>query len=175
MAIDLKTEKEQSPRNSFNGKLKEFLKELFNQILETGSYPDQWKRGIIKPIFKSGAKSDPINYRGITLLNTIGKIFTSVINRRLLDWAESANMINDSQFGFREGRRTIDAIYTLTSVMHLYKRKHKPLYACFVDFRKAFDSINCDNLWLKLTKAGLYEVVGVAARHIQKCHLSSSI
>ena len=139
----------------FNGKLKEFLKDLFNQILETGSYPDQWKRGIIKPIFKSGAKSDPSNYRGITLLNTIGKIFTSVINRRLLDWAESTNMINDSQFGFREGRRTIDAIYTLTSVMHLYKKKHKPLYACFVDFRKAFDSINHDKLWLKLTKAGL--------------------
>ena len=73
----------------------------------------------------------------------------------MLDWAESANMINDSQFGFREGRQTIDAICTLTSVMHLHKKKHKPLYACFVDFRKAFDSINHDNLWLKLTKAGL--------------------
>ena len=123
--------------------------------METGSYPTQWSRGIIRPIHKSGSKNDPSNYRGITLLNIAGKLFTSILNQRLLDWAESTNLINEAQFGFRQGRRTTDAIFILTTAVHLHRKARKPLYACFVDFKKAFDSINHQLLWQKLTKAGI--------------------
>ena len=80
----------------FDTNLRELLRALFNRVMETGSYPTQWSRGIIRPIHKSESKNDPSNYRGITLLNIVGKLFTSILNQRLLDWAESTNLINEA-------------------------------------------------------------------------------
>ena len=58
---------------------------LFNKILESGQFPKEWGLGVICPIHKKGSEEDPNNYRGITLLNTIAKIFTSIINNRILN------------------------------------------------------------------------------------------
>ena len=70
--------------NVLSGDFISVLTDLFNHILNTGHYPQQWSRGILTPIHKGGSRYDPINYRGITVLNSIGKIFTSVLQSRLL-------------------------------------------------------------------------------------------
>ena len=64
--------------------LMNLLVSLYNQVLKTGQYPSEWCMGLIKPIHKRGEKKDPNNYRGITLLNVMGKIFSAVIKESTL-------------------------------------------------------------------------------------------
>ena len=118
--------------------------------MDKEGYPENWSTGIITPIFKKGDRTLPKNYRGITLLPTMGKIFTKVLEERLLHWAETNDLLNEAQFGFRPNRQTTDAIF-----IQDYKRRHKPVYACFVDFARAFDSVEHTLLWKKLARMGL--------------------
>ena len=67
--------------------------------------------GIIHPIFKGGDMYDPLNYRGITLVNVTCKIYSAVLNNRLLALAEESNVLNDEQNGFRKLRSCIDHMY----------------------------------------------------------------
>ena len=85
---------------------------LFNIILYTGILPDSWTLGIIKPIYKNkGNQQDPDNYRAITLISCIGKLFTAIINNRLKIFAIEINLINRNQAGFRKGHSTSDIYY----------------------------------------------------------------
>ena len=61
---------------------------LFNVIFDTSVFPSQWCEAIILSIYKAGNKCDPANYRGISLLNILGKIFTKILNNRFVHWAE---------------------------------------------------------------------------------------
>ena len=79
------------------------LTKLFNIILETGIYPDLWTKGLITPIYKSGDKSDPSNYRGICVTSCLGKLFCSILNIRLLEFVQTRNILHPSQIGFLPG------------------------------------------------------------------------
>ena len=63
--------------------------------------------------------------------------------------------LNESQFGFRQGRRTNDAFFIMSTAINTSKKMRAPLYACFVDFAKAFDSVNHNLLWIKIASMGL--------------------
>ena len=78
------------------------LTALFNLIFFSAH--SAWKNGVIIPIYKNGDMSDVNNFRGITLLSTLGKPFTKVLNNRLTFWSDTYDIISDSQAGFREGR-----------------------------------------------------------------------
>ena len=143
----------------FDSRLVLFVRDIFNQVLTSGIYPSTWSIGFIKPIHKSGEKLDPSNYRGITLLSVMGKIFTAIVRARLLDWAETTKVINETQFGFRQGRRTTDPIFILNTAIQLYRKKAKPLFACFVDFKKAIDSLSHSALWTKLASLGVSNTI----------------
>ena len=80
---------------------------------------------------------------------------TSILNDRLLEWAESNMKINDSQFGFRKNRRTTDALYIILTTSLIANKNKTPIYLAFVDLAKAFDSINHNLLWLKLSAMGI--------------------
>lgn len=87
---------------------------LFNIILDSGKVPDVWLTGIIKPIYKNkGSKTQPENYRGITLLSCLSKLFTSILNSRLNKYADQNELINKTQSGFRKGYSTLDNIFIL--------------------------------------------------------------
>ena len=108
------------------------------------------------PVYKKGNENDTNNYRGITLISCMGKLFTSILNRRLLKWDEENNVITDAQFGFRRGNSTIDAIFILQSLVNFHlKKKGGRLYCCFIDYRKAFDFVDRGKLWSKLIKQGI--------------------
>ena len=134
-----------------------YLVKIFNKIFQMGYFPLQWGIATIVPLFKKGDRNLCDNYRGISLLSITSKLFTSIINNRLYNWAEENNKINEEQAGFRRNYSTIDHIYTLHCMASncLYGSKRSKLYAAFIDFQKAFDTINRDILWNILKKIGV--------------------
>ena len=75
-----------------------YLLLLFNNIFKSSHFPQAWSVGSIVPLFKKGNINDADNYRGITLVSCFGKLFTSVLNNRLVTFDETFNVINDAQF-----------------------------------------------------------------------------
>ncbi|MCG8049047.1 MAG: reverse transcriptase family protein [Candidatus Thiodiazotropha endolucinida] len=128
---------------------------LFNLILDTGIIPESWSIGVIKPIYKNkGDPNSPENYRPITLLSCFGKLFTSIINSRLNNYADAHDTINWCQAGFRKKHSTSDNLFILHSLIDIIKLQHKKLYCCFVDFKQAFDTVWRIGLWQKLRNHG---------------------
>ena len=117
--------------------LSALLTNLFNTIFDISYFPAAWAKGIICSIFKGGIKNNPGNYRGISLLSCISKIFTGIINKRLVSWTEKRKLFGYSQAGFREGKGTVDHIFVLRALAERYlSRKRGKFYCCFVDFSK---------------------------------------
>ena len=104
---------------------------------------------------KKGDTNKPENYRGITLLSTLGKLFTRILNNRLNNWAEKYNVYIEAQAGFRKHMGTTDNIYILNGILTNLLNENKKLYVAFVDFSKAFDYVVRDILWYKLIKLGV--------------------
>ena len=128
---------------------------LFNDILDSGYFPSQWTEGIIIPLHKKGSHDDPKNYRGITLFSCLGKLFTSIINQRLIDWSTANEISTDAQFGFKSGHSTIDAIFILQNLIQKRLNNKKRLYCAFIHLQRAFDSVYRNALWYKLIKYGV--------------------
>ena len=128
---------------------------LFNKILASGDIPDSWCQSIIVPLYKSGSRNDPSNYRGISLLNVLYKIFSGIITHRLDTWADEYNVISEAQAGFRAGYSVIDNIFSLQSIIQKYiTRSYGRVYVLYVDFQKAFDSLVHVRMFHSLLKAG---------------------
>ena len=134
-----------------------FLHVLFNVCFSTGKIPTDWGKGVINPIPKGGTTDprDPLNYRGITLAPAMYKLYCHILNNRISRWTESENKLNDEQNGFRSKRSTIDHLSTLTSIVETRIKKKLPTCAAFIDFKKAYDSIDRDILWNKLAGMGM--------------------
>ncbi|XP_053380261.1 uncharacterized protein LOC128548803 [Mercenaria mercenaria] len=131
------------------------LRDLFNIVLSSGHFPSAWMEGLIIPVFKKGDDSNVQNYRGITLVSSISKMFTSILNKRMSDWSRENNIISDSQFGFKKGLSTTDAIFCLHSVISHMLNNGKRFYSTFIDMRKCFDSVYRNALWFKMSKLGV--------------------
>ena len=132
-----------------------FLTSYFNHLFNISLFPEQWSKALLVPIHKKGSINDPDNYRGISLLSNLSKCYTYILNKRLEVWAESQGKLVEEQGGFRKGRSTVDHIFVMISMVEkaLAKSKGK-LYVAFVDFRKAYDSVNRNILWDILRRAG---------------------
>ena len=139
------------------GQLTPFLTNLFNKLFEKQYFPQSWTQSIIIPLYKAGDKLDPQNYRGISLLSTVSKLFMSILTNRLRFWAEEENKFGFEQAAFRSDHSTIDHIFTLNAiaVKNVYGGGRGKLYAAFVDYEKAFDSVNRSCLWSVLTELGI--------------------
>ena len=129
---------------------------LFNIILNHGAFPSQWSLGTIIPIYKNkGDRTNPECYRPITLLSCVSKLFTSVLNTRLSTFLDRNNMLSENQAGFRSGYSTTDHVFTINSLIELFKFHKQKLYCCFIDFSKAFDSVWRIGLWSKLLETNI--------------------
>ena len=128
---------------------------LFNNVFQNGYFPSIWTNGIIVPLLKKGSLNNVDNYRGITLLSTLGKLFTRVLNNRLMFWADSHSILMDAQAGFRKGRSTVDNTFILHNIVNVCLNQNQRLYCSFIDFRKAFDYGNRDCLWYKMILKGI--------------------
>ena len=99
---------------------------LFNLVFSSGQFPEAWTTGTIKPIYKKkGGRDNPDNYRPITILSCLGKLFTAVLNARLASYTETNNIIGEEQLGFREGYSTIDGAFVLHALTSIMKNRKK--------------------------------------------------
>ena len=136
--------------------MKNAIVSLFNLVLKSGIVPSDWCLGIIIPLFKNkGSIDDVNNYRGITLLSVLGKLFTSALNSRLTTYLEGISALGEDQAGFRAGYSTLNHIFVLHCLIDFYLQKKKRLYCAFIDYSKAFDLIDRSTLWVKLLGLGI--------------------
>ena len=138
--------------------------DLFNLIFNSGKIPNTWLAGNIVPFYKNkGAKTDPKNFRPITILSCFGKLFTSVLNNRLNTFSDEFLLLNENQTGFRKKYSTLDNTFVIYGLFELLKLKKKKLFCAFIDFEKAFDNVWRDGLWYKLLmcniKGKMYNVI----------------
>jgi hypothetical protein len=137
-----------------NQQANSLLLSLFNKMLQNCITPTLWRVAVIKPIPKSSLSDPrlPLQYRGISLLSTTYKMYSSILNWRLTKLAEENNLYCEEQNGFRKNRSCMDHIYSLTSIIRNRKNAKKSTFVCFVDFEKAFDRVDRDLLFYKLRK-----------------------
>jgi exonuclease III len=147
----------------------EELLRLFNWLRVTEAVPADWQTSTIVNLFKEGDRADPGNYRGIALISCIGKLYFSLWAQRLAQRGERT--LDEKQGGFRWGRSTVDQALTLYEVLRQRKKEKKDTFLCFVDFRKAFDTVWHNGLWKRLWDSG---VRGKAWRIVRKLYASIS-
>jgi len=112
-------------------------------IWETEKIPEEWKCAVIHPLHKKGDKTDPNNYRGISLLPVSYKILSKALLNRLEPQVNQ--QIGEYQAGFRKGRSCIEQIWNLKTILHI--RQGRNTTVTFVDFQKAYDSIDRETLF----------------------------
>ena len=169
----LKGNKSAGPDKIINEMLKnlnmpvmEFLVQLFNSLFNNGIFPAEWCKSIIVPIHKKGDINIPDNYRGVALTSSISKLYTNILNKRLTQWAQKEGKLIEEQAGFRATYSTIDHIFTLYALVQSFLQKNHKLYVAFIDFKKAFDSVNRNILWYVLRKSGINGKLYYALRGI---------
>ena len=108
------------------------------------------------PLHKEGPKDDPDNYRGICVSSALTKLLSTMMNTRLNEFLEENQVLNKEQIGFIMANRCPDHIFTLRSVVNKYVEDQKGrIYSCFIDFKKAFDTVWHDGLFYKLQQIGI--------------------
>ena len=136
------------------------LTKVLNAIFREGSFPEVSALGMIVTLYKGkGDQSDPNNYRGITIIPILAKIYATALNCRLTKFRLANNERKaDGQAGFLPDHRTTDHLFTLTHLIHKYTRSqntHRRLYTCFIDLTKAFDTVDRNKLWERLDYIGI--------------------
>ena len=140
------------------------LLRIFNKVfLEDSGIPDSWHEVIVVPVFKGkGSTEDPDNYRGISLLTTYYKIYASLLEQRLYEFCDIMNVRAYTQVGFRKHHGATTALFTLRHAIHAscspsrQGGHQKPLFVCFVDYKKAFDSVIRSLIWQRLREIGVH-------------------
>lgn len=134
--------------------ISEPLTHLINNCIVSAEFPDALKIGVIQPLYKAGSKTDMANYRPISLISTLAKVFEKVLKKRIDDFLSKHNILSDRQFGFREARSTNDAITCLTGKIYEALDNSNPALGVFVDLAKAFDTVSHTMLLDKLYRCG---------------------
>ena len=131
------------------------LTKILNQSFAAGYYPNDLKKAKITPIFKGGDNSCMENYRQISILNSINKIFEKVVYKQLLHHAVENNIFTPCQYGFLKSVSTQDCILNFLKSVHENISKNNFTIGLFLDFCKAFDVINHEILLEKLEFYGI--------------------
>ena len=131
----------------------ELLTKILGNIWNSEELPACWKTGLIVKLPKKGDLKDCNNWRGIMLLSATSKVLSRVILNRIS--ASVDPLLRKEQAGFRKGRSCADQIFTLRQIVEQSNEWNSPVYANFIDFTKAFDSINRPALWKILSHYGI--------------------
>ena len=133
----------------------ETLCHLGNESLRVGDYP--WNTSLVTSLYKKGNLYDPDNYRAIAVASNLGKLFSSILLQRLIQYRESKQPDSPNQLGFRKNAQTSDHLLTLSTCISKYAEhvSNGRLYSCFVDFAKAFDTVCREALLYKLWNMGI--------------------
>lgn len=141
-------------KNVNNNTIKK-LYTIITKIWDTEDIPEDWKTALIHPIYKKGIKNDPNNYRGISLLPVTYKILSKALQNRLEPQLDP--QLGEYQAGFRRARSCVEQILNLKLLIKHQKQRAKNLFVTFVDFKKAYDSIDRETLFNVLEEFGADE------------------
>ena len=139
-----------------------WMTKVFNMVWREGVAPGDWRNAVIVPVYKKGSRLDCTNYRGISLMSIVGKVFARVLNERVK--VLTGDKVMDEQGGFRLGRGCIDQIFAVKQIVEKIIEKNKKVYMAFVDLEKAYDNVSREKLWKVLDE---YGVKGKLLRAIQ--------
>ena len=128
---------------------------LFNMSLTQGRLPAEWKLARIMPIPKSQEKSDPANYRPISLLSILSKLLEKHVHSYLLDYLHSCSPLSTNQWGFSRGKSTTSALLAATYAWHQALDAGNDVCCVFLDLSKAFDKVPHVPLLHKLADIGI--------------------
>lgn len=138
-----------------NPNISTLLSSIFNKVNDSGKYPDAWKSGVITVVHKKDEKNDPNNYRPITLLPSISKLFERIMYNAIYKHLNRHNLIYDKQSGFLQGHSTTDQLLAITSYIFDHFEKKRDVRAIFLDISAAFDTIPHDLLIHKISAYGI--------------------
>ena len=133
---------------------------IFRRLLASGSFPELWRSANVTPIPKGSSPTQfPSDYRPISITPILSKIYEKLIYRRLYKYVDSMNILPSTQFGFRKGLGTTDALLVLTQDLQLSLDKGAESRVVSLDFSSAFDLVNHQALLYKLKSVGVGGVV----------------
>ena len=126
------------------------LSDLINRCLENSLFPTAEKFATIIPIYKADERTHLDNYRPISILPVLSKVFELVVQQQVYDYLEQNKLLSQRQFGFRKGLSTQHAVTVFSDDLRQGMDKGMMTGAVFVDLRKAFDTVDHARLLSKL-------------------------
>ena len=133
------------------------LAAIFNAVARLRSMPADMALGVITMVLKKGGNASNLDeHRAITVCTLLGKLYSTCLNLRLVQWGEGAGVRAAGQTGFRPDHRTTDNVLVLRVLTERHRAEQQPLFCAFVDFRKAYDTVPRDLLWAKLKARGVH-------------------
>ena len=121
------------------------LHSICQQIWKTQHWPQDWKRSVFIPIPKKGNAKECSNYHTIVLISQASKVVLKILQARLQQYVN--HELPDVQAGFRKGRGTRDQIANILWIMEKAREFWKNIYFCVIDYTKAFDCVDHNQLW----------------------------
>ena len=129
------------------------LHSVWQQIWKTQQWPQDWKRSVFIPIPKKGSAKECSNYHIIALISHVSKVMLKILQARLQQYMNCE--LPDVQAGLRKGRGTRDQIANICWIIEKATEFQKVIYIWFIDYAKAFDSVDHNKLWKILKKMGI--------------------
>ena len=132
----------------------DILLKIFQKLFSQGIYPSEWTSNFLKPIYKKGDVLDPDNFRGLVIGAALTKLYSLILLGRLTKYIKNNDLISANQIGFMTC--TSDHIFLLQTIIEKVVKKNKrKLYAVFIDFKKAYDTVDRRKLFTRLQDIGI--------------------
>ena len=131
------------------------LSKLFQNSIDRGEYPESWKQACVSALHKKGSVHDCNNYRPISLLSCISKVFEKLVFKHIYTYLTRHNLINPHQSGFRPSDSTVKQLISICHRISKSLDNGEEVLSVFIDFRKAFDKVWHKGLLFKLDKIGI--------------------
>ena len=128
---------------------------IFQKSLDEGRCPDDWKSANVTPIHKKGDRTEPSNYRPVSLTSQVCKVLESIVREQVIKHLNSNNLLSEVQHGFREGRSCLTNLLETLEIWTEIIDEGDGLDIAYLDFRKAFDLVSHKHLIFKMSRYGI--------------------
>ena len=152
------------------------LTSIFSKSILTGIYPNDWKTAKVTPLFKKGIKSDPNNYRPISVIPIITKVFERIVYNQLFHYLDDNKLLLGCQSGFRSLHSTLTALLQATNAWSVNIDNGLLNGVVFIDLTKAFDTIDHEIILRKMSYLGVDQAaIKLFSSYLRRCNVSGKL